>query len=97
MDENDDLHSATLRLAGEYDIARRDEFAKLLQSVNGSAPLVIDMADVTYVDSTFLNELARLRLSDKNRSITLAGVSDHVARLLKTVSFDRLFVICEPN
>lgn len=84
---------ATVRLTGEYDIARREELATLFQSVNGADPLLIDMTDVSYVDSTFLNELATLRLSDAARSITIAGVSEHVARLLKTVSFDQLFLI----
>ena len=94
MNEKNDPQLATVRLTGEYDIARREELTQLFRSVNGGA-LVIDMTDVSYVDSTFLNELATLRLSDKSRSITLAGVSEHVARLLKTVSFDQLFVILE--
>jgi len=94
LNEKNDPQLATVRLTGEYDIARREELTQLFRSVNGGA-LVIDMTDVSYVDSTFLNELATLRLSDKSRSITLAGVSEHVARLLKTVSFDQLFVILE--
>lgn len=93
LDEKNDLRLATVRLTGEYDIARREELATLFRSINGADPLVIDMTDVSYVDSTFLNELATLRLGDTGRSITIAGVSEHIAHLLKTVSFDQLFVI----
>jgi anti-anti-sigma factor len=95
LNEQNDAQLATVRLAGEYDIARREELARLFQSIDGEHPLVIDMSDVSYVDSTFLNELANLRLSDKGRSITISGVNEHIARLLKTVSFDQLFKILE--
>jgi anti-anti-sigma factor len=95
LNEHNDSQLATVRLTGEYDIARREELARLFQSIDGQRPLVIDMSDVSYVDSTFLNELANLRLSDKGRSITISGANEHIARLLKTVSFDQLFKILE--
>jgi anti-anti-sigma factor len=95
LNDNSGSSVETVRLIGEYDIARREELARAFQSVNNGDPLLIDMSEVSYVDSTFLNELAALRLTDRRRLITLAGVSQHVARLLKTVSFDRLFVLIE--
>lgn len=91
MDEKEDARLATLFLTGEYDIARREELARRFQSVSGEHPLVIDVSEGTYVDSTFLNELASLRLNGKGPSISISGVNEHIARLLETVSFDQLF------
>lgn len=82
-----------LRLEGEYDLSRRDEIAALFGSIDGEKPLVIDMAAVTYIDSTILSELARLRVRQKYQAITLAGASEHVRRVLTIAKFDKIFLI----
>src|SRR5579871_3091529 len=53
--------SPDVELSGEYDLARKQEVAALFAAVNGKASITIDMREVTYVDSTFLNELVRMR------------------------------------
>ncbi|MBV8067782.1 MAG: STAS domain-containing protein [Candidatus Eremiobacteraeota bacterium] len=84
-----------LVLDGEYDLARKDEVAKLFDSLDGDGPVIIDLAKVTYMDSTVLHELAALRLKSDGRSITLVGVNPHLRRVLDVVNFDRIFDIEE--
>jgi anti-anti-sigma factor len=84
-----------IELVGEYDLSRKDEVARLFGSINGEPSVVIDMAKVSYIDSTFLNELGALRLRDESRSIRLSRPNEHVRRILKIVNFDEVFDIAE--
>jgi anti-anti-sigma factor len=81
-----------VRISGEYDLSRKDEFVALFQSLD-SQPLVIDLTEVTYVDSTILRELAALKARDMQRPITLCGVNEHLRRILQIVQFDKIFEI----
>jgi anti-anti-sigma regulatory factor len=56
---------------------------------------VIDMVKVTYIDSTFLHELAGLRSRFKPHPITLLGVNKNLQRVLHIANFDHLFEIVE--
>jgi anti-anti-sigma factor len=85
-----ELHIA---LDGEYDVTRKQELGSLLESLEGSDPLVIDVTKVTYVDSTALRELSALRLRNPARPITLLGANGNVRRIFQLVSFDRVFDI----
>jgi anti-anti-sigma factor len=81
-----------VQLAGEYDLARRDEVAAQFGALDGSA-VRIDFSEVTYIDSTILHELAQLRVRDEQRSITLTGVNSHIRHIFDIVKFDELFDI----
>jgi anti-anti-sigma factor len=82
-------------LEGEYDLARQDEVARLFASLDGDDPIIIDVARVTYIDSTILKELGKLHLRSAGRTITLAGPSDHLRHVLEIVGFDQIFDIAE--
>lgn len=84
-----------IELNGEYDLTRKDEIIGLFGSINGESSVVIDMAKVTYIDSTILSELAALRLRDASRSIRLADPNKQIRRILKIVRFDEVFDIPE--
>jgi anti-anti-sigma factor len=83
----------TIELAGEWDLSRKDELSRLLDSLEPNGRATIDLADVTYVDSTFLNLLARLHLRLAGTQITLWHPSEHLIRVLKLMKFERLFQI----
>jgi anti-sigma B factor antagonist len=85
--------SPDIELSGEYDLARKQEVAALFAAVNGKASITIDMRDVTYVDSTFLNELVAMRLRLQERSVTLVGARPNVVRVLQLTKLDRFFVL----
>jgi anti-anti-sigma factor len=80
-----------IALSGEYDIARKQELASIFASITNGAPVTLDMSEVTYVDSTFLNELASMRLRHRERTVTLLGVQANVARILQIAKLDGFF------
>ena len=82
--------SLRITLEGEYDLARKDEIAKVFASVDGQPAVIVDVAKVTYLDSTVLRELALLRLKRLDRQITLVGANENLRRLLKIAGFDRI-------
>lgn len=81
-----------VQLSGEYDIARREELTSLFRSITQDGPLTIDMTDVSYVDSTFLAELAAMRFRLNGSPVTLVGVQPNIARVLQLTKLDRFFV-----
>jgi anti-anti-sigma factor len=87
--------SRFLRLAGEYDIANKDSLAALFGGLGPDRAVVIDMTEVTYIDSTFLHEIETLRLRLKPHHVTLLGVNRHARHLLHIVNLDHLFQIVE--
>lgn len=88
-----DSSKQMVRLAGEYDLTRKDELAALFSGLDAAGEVVIDMRDVTYIDSTVLRELAALRLRDPARAISLRHVKAPIRRILDVVGFDRLLNI----
>jgi anti-anti-sigma factor len=84
-----------IELYGEYDLSQKEAIASLFEALPPDGPAVIDLTKVTYVDSTFLSELVRLRRRFKEHPITLLGAKDQVMRVLRLVSFERLFEIAE--
>ncbi len=84
-----------IHLEGEYDLTRREELASLFGSVNGAGALVIDMTNVSYIDSTILSELGSLRQRAAERPIKLAGANEHLRRIFSIVNFDTLFEISD--
>ncbi|HET6275325.1 MAG TPA: STAS domain-containing protein [Candidatus Cybelea sp.] len=87
------VHSVSLE--GEYDLSRRDEVAALFGALDGNGPAIVDMAKVTYVDSSFLYELVALRSRLKEWGVTLRGVQPPIRRVFQITSLHRLFSIPE--
>jgi anti-anti-sigma factor len=90
-----DVSPEVLGLSGEFDLARKHELRTMFSTCGTSAPLTIDFTLVTYIDSTFLNELASLRSRNTARRITLSGVSKQILRLLEMVNMDVLFIVSD--
>lgn len=85
---------ARLELRGEYDLTNRDDIASLFRALRADGPAVIDMAKVTYIDSTVLHQLVELRSRFKDHLVTLL-VNKHMRRIFRIVNFDGLFEIVE--
>jgi len=86
-----------VELDGEYDLARKDELTAIFASITNGAPVTIDMTRVTYVDSSFLNELATIRARLNGRPVTLIGVQPNIARVLQITKLDRFFTFRAPQ
>ena len=84
-----------LELHGEYDLSRKEELAALLASVTSEKPVVLDLTRVTYVDSSFLNQLGSLRSRLPESKITLRGVNPQLRRVLSLMRFDAIFEILD--
>lgn len=85
----------SIELHGEYDLSRREELGALLASIDAGKPVILNLTRVTYVDSSFLNELGTLRSRLKESKITLLGVSPQLRRVLSLMRFDAIFDIVD--
>jgi anti-anti-sigma regulatory factor len=91
MAETPKVPVSRIVLEGEYDLTQKAAVALLFGELQADGPAIIDLTKVTYVDSSFLNELAVLRARLKEHAITLVGATGSVMRVLKLVEFDKLF------
>ncbi len=82
-----------VRFSGELDVWKENEVAKRLADIDGSAPVVIDLSDVRYLDSAFVSALVRLRRRVPDVEITLAAPAPSVRRVLELTSMHELFTI----
>ena len=63
----------------------------------GARKLIVDFADVPYIDSTGLGFLAGARVTVQNAGagIVLASLNQHVRKILKDVNLTQFFVIAD--
>jgi len=75
---------------GELDIATVDELDRMLREVPATTHLVIDLAEVTFVDSVALGRLVRsARLHETvGTAVVLAGAAGIVQRVLSITQLD---------
>ena len=87
-----------VRLAGELDLYNAHEVREALLACCAEEPeqLVVDLAEVRFVDSTMLGVLieARSRLADK-QAFLLASPGVETRRALEVSGLDRQFAIHE--
>lgn len=90
------LYNSTLEqieLSGEYDLTRKDELQEVLAHVDGQCPVVLDVSEVTYGDSSFLTELGSLKTRHPACPMTIRGASPMMLKIFKIVRFNNLFTI----
>jgi anti-anti-sigma factor len=80
---------ASVQLAGELDLSNVSSLRAKFATIDG--PAVVDLSEVTYLDSTALNELALLRR--RVGAVTLVVASPNVRRTLEIVGFSTSFRI----
>lgn len=83
---------------GEYDLSHRDRIRVDLVPVREERNLVIDLAGVTYIDSTCIGELIALRNHRAKANlpqITVVASHSSVLRLLRLLSLDTVFRLVE--
>ena len=91
--DNHDGQPCRLAASGDIDVAVADELADLgkttLRQMTGDA-LLIDLADVTFMDSTGLAALVKIRNEsiDLNKRLTLANVPKQVSQILNITALD---------
>lgn len=86
-----------VRLRGEIDLANADSLAELAERAvpNSAQGLVLDLSDVTYLDSTGLRLVFRLarRLGDRQQALRL--VVPEGARIARVLAFSGVSTVAE--
>ena len=92
MFEVETAAAGTLHPKGEIDLATAPELIAALAEAQASGEqVVVDMADVTFIDSCGLHALAQATTSSNGSGpLVLTNVAGHVVRLMKIVEMDRL-------
>jgi anti-anti-sigma factor len=83
-----------LGVAGEIDIASADEFReRLLECLERYEALEVDLSGVTFIDSSGLAGLVRLRTEAEilGKDVALINVSASTARILELTGLQGLF------
>jgi RND superfamily putative drug exporter len=93
MEEIDESGRLRLRLDGELDLVTAPWLRRRLEAIEAHAPavLVIDLRDLTFMDSSGLRELfaAQRRARAEERRLVLVKGSEPIDRVLEMVSADR--------
>jgi len=88
-----------LVLAGEIDLATSGQFRDAIEGALAApgSSVVIDMTDVTFMDSTMLRELLRAHkeIDAGGGRLVIAGAQAAVRRLLELTGTSGLFVMTE--
>lgn len=86
-------------VAGDVDLAAHKAFEAEVQQVwDGSSKLVIDLSQVTFLDSMGLRVLVqtRQRAEDNGSEVVLAGPSTPVLRVLELAGVTSVFSLADP-
>ncbi|HYK53893.1 MAG TPA: STAS domain-containing protein [Candidatus Eremiobacteraceae bacterium] len=86
---------AVVRFDGELDVSRKDELRSTLQSALQAHSVLLDLAGVTYADSTALVELLHFctDLKESDVPVALLIETPQFARLIKYAGLDQVFAV----
>ena len=88
--------SATVvAVTGELDLYEVPKLDAALDEVEDATPVVVDLAEATFVDSTALGSLVRAhrQLAERGCELLLAVREPQIRKLFEVTGFDRLFRI----
>lgn len=84
-----------VRVVGEIDVYTAPDFKSAINKVidSGATKIVIDLTDVSYMDSSGFGTLlgATKRIRPKGGAISLIGCSEAIERMLKITRLDTIF------
>ncbi|HET9341962.1 MAG TPA: STAS domain-containing protein [Candidatus Eremiobacteraceae bacterium] len=87
--------AAVVRLDGELDVSRKGELRSALQGALQARSVLLDLAGVTYADSTALVELLHFcnDLKAAHVPVALVIVAPQFARLISYAGLDQAFAV----
>lgn len=88
------MNAVVIVFAGEYDLACKEQLRAELDRLVAVPNLVLDLSEVTYLDSTVVTELIRLhKLRTENHSgrETVVAHAGNIQKLLRIVGLDKAF------
>ncbi|HTX03499.1 MAG TPA: STAS domain-containing protein [Candidatus Acidoferrales bacterium] len=90
-----DSSVAVIALSGELDVGRSDEVARALELPSGATPVLLDLSDVSYADSTVISALFGFseRAAAANARIAILIVKPQLVRLLEYAGLGEAFPV----
>ncbi|MFB4319026.1 STAS domain-containing protein [Actinomadura sp. 21ATH] len=86
-----------VKISGEIDVFTSPRLRELLLEIidTGAAHLVVDLGEVTFLDSTGLGVLVGIyhRLRARDGSMSFMGVNDRVRRVFHVTQLTKIFVL----
>lgn len=96
---NDDKKSWNITVNGEVDVANAQELRGLLAQVYKETPadIILDLADLCYIDSTGLGVLigAYGRMKESGNRVLVKNPRENIDKLLRITSLDKIFCQAE--
>jgi len=91
---------ALVKLSGRFDFNTHREFRNAVEPLaneTGVSEVVVDFAEVDYLDSSALGMLLMLRdkMNVAKKGLTISGVHGNVKQVLEIANFGQLFHIVE--
>jgi anti-sigma B factor antagonist len=96
IEKRDEDGFRVVSLSGDVDLQNSQTLKKeLLDAVGAGKPVVVEMSQVSYIDSSGVASLveAYQTARKKNSSFALAGLSASAQRVLQLARLDRVFTI----
>ncbi|XVQ11236.1 STAS domain-containing protein [Spirillospora sp. CA-255316] len=87
---------AVVRVRGEIDVVSREPFeASMSEALEAGGPMVVDMRQVTFCDSTGLNAIvtANKRAIERGTAIALVALPPRVRRVFRITAVDEFIPI----
>lgn len=87
------------KLTGQLDIARQAELDDIEAAASQSDVAIVDMTEVTFLDSTALNWLVRTKraLEKKNGQLRVVASAGVVTRLLSVTGLEGVIEVIAPQ
>lgn len=86
-----------VKISGEIDVFTSPRLREMLLDIidSGAAHLVVDLGEVTFLDSTGLGVLVGIyhRLRARDGSMSFMGVNDRVRRVFHVTQLTKIFVL----
>lgn len=84
-----------VRIVGELDISRKEELRVALSVGRQARAILVDLAEVTYADSTALSELLRFGADAKRAQVPVAlvVVTPQFTRVMRYAGLDSAFAV----
>ncbi|HEY8481781.1 MAG TPA: STAS domain-containing protein [Spirillospora sp.] len=97
VEHRDEKGLTVVKISGEIDVFTSPRLRESLLEIidNGGAHLVIDLGEVTFLDSTGLGVLVGIyhRLRAREGSMSFVGINDRVRRVFHVTQLTKIFVL----
>lgn len=87
--------SLVIRINGRFDFSCHGEFKQAYTGTSGCTSFIVDMGQVSYMDSAALGMLLLLRdhATSKGATVAITSCRGQPSEVLKIANFDKLFKI----